>query len=604
MQDSLDQLSVLGAAESSTTDLSSARSVTLIIHGVGNQTSEGLLGEASNGYIGSNLHGVTRRITLTECPALSDEKGAQSLVISTSTGDHFVVALPWARRRTRLSSIAKWSAGLLLIITILMGVTFIFRGTLEWLEHWLESWLHRLIAYALMTGFSYAVHVLRSDPSGREFKRPSMSYLFLPPLLLLGLMFFVEGTWLWIATAVLVVALWLISTVIVTRCLLVAPTLGWRVSLAALIVAMSLPSAAIIRIARHSAIRAEREYGSFDSPHIHLPRNMPPPPFLYTKTQPDGVMKSAPVEKKKFSGNADDSTPDLNRTPHFEGKTGFGNHPIPSAGTRPSPPGSDPLADAEASDSALNGGDAFMNALLKYKPSIVDVVTEPDFMTKFILALVCIGLCMLVMGYSWLLDFGFDVLHYGGSDMHRTSLIGATGKTIQWFHEQAPNARIVVVGHSLGSVIAAQTIASLCTCELSLTGIVLVTLGSPLNYIGRAFPKSVPQVRELAATICGSARVRWINLWLSRDLIGKFLDIGDINSVQYCVGKGRHTDYWSGGEVWEAVAFEALAVGERSVRDSSGNAEACVFERSLGLLVFASILWIGLCGVGIWLLSP
>jgi alpha/beta hydrolase fold len=603
MPNSLDPLSVLAAAESSTTDLTSARSVTLIIHGVGNQTSEGLLGDASNGYIGSELHGVSRRTTLTECPALSDEKGAQSLVLSTSAGDHFVVALPWAGRRTRLSSIAKWSAGLLLLVTIAMGVSFIFRGTLEWLEHWLDSWVHRLIAYALMTGFSYAFHVL-TDASDREFKRPSMSYLFLPPLLLIGLMFFVEGTWLWIATAVLIVALWLTSTVIVTRCFLVAPSLGWRVALAALLVAMSLPSAAILRIARHSAIRAEREYGALDSPYIHLPRNMPSLPFLDNKTQPDSVMENAPFEKPRFNGKADDSTPDLNqRPPHFGDKTDFEKQPVPSAATRTSTPGRDPVADAEASDSALNGGDAFMKALLKYKPSIVDLVTEPEFMAKCILALVCIGLCVLVMGYSWLLDFGFDVLQYGGSSRHRTSLIDAMAKTIRWFHEQAQNARIVVVGHSLGSVIAAQTIASLSTSESPLTGVVLVTLGSPLNYIGRAFPKSVPQVRELGAAIRGSACMRWINLSLASDLIGKSLDIGNMNTVQYCVGKGGHTKYWSSREVWEAVAFEALGIGERSVRERSGPAEACVFERSLGLLVFASIIVIGSCGVGLWLLS-
>ena len=324
---------------------------------------------------------------------------------------------------------------------------------------------------------------------------------------------------------------------------------------------------------------------------------MPSLPFLDRKTQPDGGMESAAVEKTKLSGKDDVSTPDLNQRPHFEGKA-------PSAGIRTSPPSSDPLADAEAADSALNGGDTFMKALLKYKPSIVDIVTEPEFMTKFILALVCIGLCVLVMGYSWLLDFGFDVLHYGGSDRHRTSLIDATAKIIRWFQEQAPNARIVVVGHSLGSVIAAQAIASLSTSVSSLTGIVLVTLGSPLNYIGRAFPKCVPQVSELASLICGSACVRWINLWLSRDLIGKSLDIWNINTMQYCVEKGGHTDYWTGGKVWDAVAFEALGIGKRLERESSGTAEACVFERSLGLLVFASIAAIGSCGVGLWLISP
>jgi len=130
----------------------------------------------------------------------------------------------------------------------------------------------------------------------------------------------------------------------------------------------------------------------------------------------------------------------------------------------------------------------------------------------------------------------------------------------------------------------------------------LVTLGSPLNYINRAFPKSVQRARELADAL-RAAQVRWINLWRRSDPIGKFLDIGDIEAVQYCVGPGGHPDYWSGGVVWNAVAFEALGIGARSPKQILGAAEVCVLERRLGLLVFACIVVLALCGVGLWVLS-
>jgi pimeloyl-ACP methyl ester carboxylesterase len=154
------------------------------------------------------------------------------------------------------------------------------------------------------------------------------------------------------------------------------------------------------------------------------------------------------------------------------------------------------------------------------------------------------------MAFHWALDFGFDVLHYGGNETFRSSLIQAAIKTIRWFHEQAPNTPIILVGHSLGSVVAAQTLASLCATESWMSRVVLVTLGSPLNYISRAFPKSVPPARKLADAIC-AAGVRWINLWRLSDPIGKFLDIGRSGTVQDCVDKGGHMDYWSraGGRV-------------------------------------------------------
>ena len=208
-----------------------------------------------------------------------------------------------------------------------------------------------------------------------------------------------------------------------------------------------------------------------------------------------------------------------------------------------------------------------------------------------------------MMGFSWLLDFGFDVLHYGGNEKHRTSLIEALAQSLRWFHAQAPNAAIVVVGHSLGSVVAAQSIASLAACDSWLSQVVLVTLGSPLNYINRVFPKSVQRVGELADAL-RAAHVRWINLWRRSDPIGKFLDIGDIETVQYCVGPGGHPDYWSGGVVWKAVAFEALGIGARSRNQIIGAADACVLERRLGSLVFASVVVLALCGVGLWILFP
>src|SRR5271156_5940610 len=105
MRDSSAPSLIPAATEAWTADLYAARSLTLIVHGVGDATSEGLLRAASDGYIGSDLGGISRSTVLTDCPTLTGGKGVNSLVIQTPGGSHFVVALAWAQRRTRLSAV-------------------------------------------------------------------------------------------------------------------------------------------------------------------------------------------------------------------------------------------------------------------------------------------------------------------------------------------------------------------------------------------------------------------------------------------------------------------------------------------------------------------
>jgi hypothetical protein len=590
MDESSDLPLIPVGAEASATDLSGARSITLIIHGVGNSSNERLLKPASDGYIRSELGGVSKRTLLTNCPTLTGGMGAESLVIREPGGSHFVVALPWAERRTRLSAIAKWCAGLLLALTVLMSITFLFRGPLEWLEQWLRSWTHRFIAYGVMNGLSFVVYLLRPNPTKRGFKSPSMWYLFLPPLLLLGLTLFIGFDELfWIPVALLVFSLWGMATMIVLRCVAIAPTAGWKIALLALVVSITMPSAVVVRIAKQRAIHTENLYPSPDSPFAHIELLPPPLP----EGAPDSLLKmpvntrsqKAPIRERAASAPngsvADTITPSGNDS---QGSV------------------ADLRAQEEVIDRELSDPDRSRAVRSSPKlPNIVDLVTAREFAARVALAGICIVLSGGLMAFHWVLDFGFDVLHYGGNERFRSSLIQATIKTIRWFHEQAPNTPIILVGHSLGSVVAGQTLASLCATESWLSRVVLVTLGSPLNYISRAFPKSVPPARKLADAIC-AAGVRWINLWRLSDPIGKFLDIGESGTVQDCVDKGGHMDYWSRAAVWQAVAFRALGIGEGSPEAAISGAKACVLERSLGLLVFCSIILLWACGIGLWLL--
>src|ERR1700722_11999900 len=115
----------LASSDDSAPDLASASSITLVIHGVGNATSDSLLHAAAEGYSRSGLGGAWRRISLSACPTISGRTTgeAESIVLQTSGGAHFVVALPWADRRHRLSEIARVTATVLLVVSALMTVT-------------------------------------------------------------------------------------------------------------------------------------------------------------------------------------------------------------------------------------------------------------------------------------------------------------------------------------------------------------------------------------------------------------------------------------------------------------------------------------------------
>ena len=577
-------------------DLGSVSSIALIVHGVGKATSNKLLTAAAKGYRALGLEGNAKRARLSECPALCGNDGAEGLMIEGVARCDLVVALPWSDRRTRMSSVAQASAVMILILAIVATLSFLIRGPLDAAVHWLGIWSHRLLSYFAIVVIGWLVHV--AGPNSEGEYRPPLSLLWLPLIFELTLLLFSDPTLLWILISLPVVILWLMCAVTIVRSIRVAPALRWRLALWVLIVAISFPTAALIRAVKQSADRAEA--ASFEI--IPLPAYLPDTHLF--KDDAD-IVRKTDAARDSLTSNPEPGV-DQKSKKKSTAKKAIGSERAakPNQAARPkelirSTPDLNldddlfPLMQPQFSQ-------ADIKALLAKKPGISDLITTSDFKAALAVSALGVVLVLLATSFSWLLDFGFDVLYFAGQEKQRLALIEATAKAIRWFHEQAPNARLILVGHSLGSVLAAQTLSLFPSSEPCLRNITLVTLGSPLNYLSKVFPESVRSVRQLSTILC--PQVPWVNLWRSRDVIGKALDTESENTVQYCAGRGGHPDYWSDGNVWRAVTREVFTRSNPDGRNSSGR-DLCILERHLGKLTLGATMVLYLLGAGLWIMA-
>lgn len=604
-----------------THDLEPAESFTIIIHRVGATDSETMLSEAAQGYIASGLGETFEHLVFSECPTLSRKKGVAAIALNGSRGRHLLVALPWADRRVRLSFVAKFYAIALLVLTAMVTIAFFFRNPLDSITEWLRPTRHHLLAQGVLIVLGFMRFAIRSNPK-EEFKPLSGLILLWPALLLLGLLIFVSSAqWLWLLMGVLIVALWIVATIIVLRCVPLAPSSRWRATLVMLIVAMAFPGVSAVRSAWHLTraieTRHNDDFGSFPTSNYVFDA-------AEQKTPSDDLFGIKPEAQAGLgsnlrSGDLIDShkkEPTRKKNPVNEKE-----RPVPSV---PSKFEEHQFAALKSLDSLYQSGagDAFarasstpdlgknidparlkeLDAILSAKPKepkLTELITASDFLQGLSFAAICMAGCVIAIIFNWPLDLGLDVLNYGGNKKTRTSLIQGTIDAIRWLHDQAPSASIIVVGHSLGSIIASHAVNSIPSSESVLDQTTLVTLGSPLNYLWRLFLQEVEAPRKLSAGIC--RRARWINLWRSADPIGKALETEPGSCVQYCVGNGGHVRYWADGAVWRAVAYESLRVGIRqltpSVHDDSAR---CLLEKRLWPLTLLIISIVLCCGAALW----
>src|ERR1700674_3230246 len=152
-------------------------------------------------------------------------------------------------------------------------------------------------------------------------------------------------------------------------------------------------------------------------------------------------------------------------------------------------------------------------------------------------------------------DFIGDVAAYVGKPERRMDIEGALRATIDAAAKSAPAAQILVVGHSLGTVVVSHSLLGLKQDHPGSGRLILVTLGSPLRRMSRIFPAYVKSPEELLSAYAGQRTVIfWANLWRDRDFIGRALKptVQEI-FAEKSLGDGPHWGMWSDRRLWQSV---------------------------------------------------
>lgn len=190
-----------------------------------------------------------------------------------------------------------------------------------------------------------------------------------------------------------------------------------------------------------------------------------------------------------------------------------------------------------------------------------------------------------------------DVVRYLGDreyrDAIRDKVVAAIGR---------PGERVIVVAHSLGSVIAADAVLGLsapCAGEMT-----LVTMGSPLlRLMHRLLPREYPAPAALRAGLVNRGVIRqWINVYRPADMVGAALfagEPGDLATDVWFVGwlppLHAHLNYWNDpailGLILKGIASQTMPrTGEAVDREPLRNAPLPARTRGFERFVFAVLI--------------
>jgi hypothetical protein len=183
-----------------------------------------------------------------------------------------------------------------------------------------------------------------------------------------------------------------------------------------------------------------------------------------------------------------------------------------------------------------------------------------------VLTLGLVLIAIILRGYYWSVDLVADILHYIGNPGRVEDLEKRVLAEINELADRAKHAQIVVLGHSLGSVLVTHSLLRVQETDPAYGRVVVITLGSPLATLARIFPSSVVAPSTLAKSYAEKFQVKlWGNLWRDRDFVGRKLDASGGLFIQRSVGDGSHTGMLASSVLWQRIYEIIVAVDENTI---------------------------------------
>lgn len=152
-----------------------------------------------------------------------------------------------------------------------------------------------------------------------------------------------------------------------------------------------------------------------------------------------------------------------------------------------------------------------------------------------------------------------DIVRYLGDGQYRQRIHAHLEAVLNGLDDKP----VVVVAHSLGSVIAVDSLLACTETWARFPAVRLVTCGSPLRrFFHRFFPKSYPSPDLLAASLRSQyASAAWLNMYRPLDYVGGCLAGGvALRNHQLPQRRRLHIGYWTDPAAMSVIAGEIKVV--------------------------------------------
>jgi pimeloyl-ACP methyl ester carboxylesterase len=203
---------------------------------------------------------------------------------------------------------------------------------------------------------------------------------------------------------------------------------------------------------------------------------------------------------------------------------------------------------------------AWLGTTLYYHPGF----TWFRWYQPFLVIVTIVALRFVLKRVVRFFDFFADVAVYIARPEQTLRHEETLARIVEYVSRHFPNTRLLLIGHSLGSVLVTHALDHMNLSE-SDQRLILVTLGSPLRRMSRIFPQSIHSPDRIAKDCANNARILfWVNLWRDRDFVGREIGLRQPEIfAETSLGDGPHWDMWSDERLWRSLVA-LLPISERS----------------------------------------